>query len=618
MSKGRKILSGSLVFCLFTLMGQTSVYGQLQLLPVDHSKKAQYTTLPKARTTEQTLTLPFWDDFSSEGIDTSKWENQGVLHSYTVAIDPPTYGAALFDGIDLQGRPYSDVIREQGQGDRLTSLPIDLSNLSDAQKNSLYLSFFWQPGGKAEYPDINDRLELYFLNTNNSWDKIWEVRGGTPIDPIEFSQEIMPVDNEAYFHEGFRFRFVSVGRISGPFDSWLIDYVLLNSGRNDQNLFYEDRALTQVNGALFGKYASVPYFLLEKKAALASGSLSNQFNNLTNRFRAMEYTFQIKDRETGSIVKTLNQNTPFSPVPLALERRNFQSEPIEDLQLSAEGPLDLELMAYLTSGDNFLVGSISTPDTVFLETVDFRVNDTVRNVIQIRDFLAYDNGSVDYAAGINQRQGILAVRFALDTVAYLNGISINFTNQAQRGRSVALAVWNNLDSPPIYEEEVGIPAKDVLEDFVFFPLDTTLRVSGEFYVGFTQFTNNFIYVGLDKTNDTAEEIFYNIVGVWQQNEEVRGSLMIRSHLTNTPPEEPDEDEIERDIRIYPNPVSERVLVEGTFTDLEVYDAYGRKIIIQPEDHESGKILNFVGQQKGVYVIRLLQDQKPKSFRILVR
>jgi hypothetical protein len=91
--------------------------------------------------------------------------------------------------------------------------------------------------------------------------------------------------------------------------------------------------------------------------------------------------------------------------------------------------------------------------------VDFRDNDTVRTLLPIRDFLAYDDGKVDYSAGINQRSGTLALRYEVDGPAFLKGISINFTNFAQVNSVVDINVWRDLEQTPIYSREVIIPDK---------------------------------------------------------------------------------------------------------------------------------------------------------------
>jgi hypothetical protein len=76
---------------------------------------------------------------------------------------------------------------------------------------------------------------------------------------------------------------------------------------------------------------------------------------LSNTFRAMEYSFEIRDKESQSVVKSVNSNTPFNPVPTAQERRGFSSNPIEDIALADEEK-DYELVSYLVTGDGLLQG----------------------------------------------------------------------------------------------------------------------------------------------------------------------------------------------------------------------------------------------------------------------
>jgi hypothetical protein len=291
----------------------------------------------------------------------------------------------------------------------------------------------------------------------------------------------------------------------------------------------------------------------------------------------------------------------------------FTGNPIPDISLP-EDEADWQIVTYLTSGDDFLY-EIVGGDSVFYEQVDFRINDTVRTDLPLRDYFAYDNGSVDYSAGINQRSGMLALRYEMSGPAFIQGLSINFTNFNQIGRGVELMIWNNLEEPALFVKEVLIPEKPTLSDFSYFELDTSIRVNEVFYVGFRQFSNEFIYVGLDKTRDTGEEIFYNVSGSWQQNEFVAGSLMIRPHLTLSGP--PQEGAEGFEIITYPNPVRERLFIEGKFESLDIFDSFGRRIVLPLEDYEKGKILNFAGLQKGIYIVKILQGRNQKSIRILL-
>ncbi|WP_215226807.1 T9SS type A sorting domain-containing protein [Echinicola shivajiensis] len=603
-------------FVLLPLFNQ-QVQAQLRQLGVDRSPQQSIEKNIKAKVQAEPLLLPFWDDFSSDTLDSNKWINQGTNMSWGVAINAPTIGVNLLDGTKSNGQPYSTNITLSGICDQLSSQIIDLSNLEEAERNSTYFSFFWQAGGKAELPDEADKLALLFLDSLGNWNTVWEKYGGE--ESKAFQQEILALD-PIYFHHNFQFKFQNSGRLSGPFDSWLIDYVYLNSGRSLNDLNYQDRALTQVNSNFLGKYNAIPLYELNADPTPLLASIDNQFNNLNNRFRAMEYSILVREKESQEPIMSLNANTPFNPVPLANERRNFSSSPPTEWNMpTREENFDMESIVYLSSGDNYLIDQIQGNDTLYHQSVDFRLNDTIKTLIPIRDYYAYDRGTVDYAAGINQRSGMLAVKYESSETAYINAISINFTNAAQSGTAVDLMIWSNPEEPARFTKEVLIQPKTSLKEFTKFELDTAIQVDGIFYIGFAQFTNEFIHIGLDKSNDTSEEVFYNTSGTWQANEEVKGSLMIRPHLQVEAPVFDEEPQPGSRIKVFPNPATQnRVNINGDFDLVKMFDAFGREINISVVPSENGKIINFAGKQEGVYFIKAWKGNTPQTIRILVK
>ncbi|MCH7401876.1 T9SS type A sorting domain-containing protein [Belliella kenyensis] len=603
------------IFSLILLFQSTSdLLAQFKQLGIPNP--TDQNQLQNARVREDiVLNLPFWDDFSTRGIDDTKWINQGASHSYTVANSAPSIGVALLDGIGSDGQPYADSPLTQGVADRLSSHMIDLSDLTDSEKQTVFLSFYWQPAGKAEMPDANDFITLEFLNANGDWMEVWRQNGELEANRLFFTQEMVQV-TESYMHESFQFRFQSRGRLSGPFDTWLIDYVYLNKNRSSQDLNRLDRALTQANTPIFNRYSSIPLFELKANPEIYLNRTGNEFKNLENRFRAMEYSVEVRNKETQTVLQRINNNTPINPVPLALERRTISSNLITSEALP-EGEADLEVLTYLSTGDRSLFQLIEGDSIIFPE-VNLRINDTVRTTVAVRDFLAYDDGELDYSAGINQRSGMLAVRFEKIQEAFLKGVSINFTNFRQFGRGIDIMVWTDLNQAPIYVLETVIPSKESLGDFSYFEFDENIQLPEEFYVGFMQFSNDFVYVGLDKNRDNGDQIYYNVTGSWQQNEIVEGSLMIRPHLSESAPFESGEIIPRGGIKIYPNPATEYVLIEGDFQLISIIDQYGRSINVQMEEAEKGKILNFGNQMRGIYLINVYEQGKPQSYRIIVK
>jgi hypothetical protein len=609
---------GNIFICilLMLLIGiEQSAFAQFQQLPTPVYKKKGDIESNLHRQLEEKLSLPFWDDFSTRGIDSTKWINEGATQSFTVGNAAPTIGVLLLDGVDERGRPYSNVLVEQGITDGINSRVIDLSGISEEESNTVFLSFFWQAGGKAEMPDFNDNITLFFRDTLDNWISVWEMAGDLPAEQFFFTQEMIQVGPD-FQHENFQFRFQISGRASGPFDSWLIDYVYLNKNRSSNDIFYPDRALTQDNIRPTSKYSAIPLFEATNIEGSFWNRTGNEFKNLENRFRAMEYSIEVRDKNDNSLINRINNNTPFNPVPLGSERRIFESNEIENLSFP-EVETDYEITTYISSGDLNLF-QVVNGDSVFYDEINLRVNDTVRSVISFRDYFAYDDGKVDYSAGINQRSGSLVNRFESSGNVYIKGISINFTNQSQANQIIDLSIWQDLQADPVFVQEIFIPEKEDVEEFSYFELEENVLVSDFFFVGFTQFTNDFIHVGLDKTFDNGREIFFNVAGPWQQNELVEGSLMIRVHLSQTPIVEEESEDEESKLRIYPNPVTERLFIEGDTDAINIIDPYGRELNLPLESDSEVKIINFTGLQKGVYVLKLLQGEKSISKRILVR
>ncbi|MEX2512772.1 MAG: T9SS type A sorting domain-containing protein [Cyclobacteriaceae bacterium] len=600
-----------LIILMVFLCGESAYaqFSQLPLIPSPSRESADY----GKRVVDDLLTLPFWDDFSNGQINESKWEHLGVTGSMSIGIDPPSVGMVLLDGIDENGNPYSRSVLENGEGDQMISKSLDLSTITPEDSNTVFLSFYWQAGGKGEMPDSIDELVLYFLDAEGNWNRVWEQVGGDDLANDSFEQVLIPVRNP-YHYSGFRFKFQHMGRLSGPFDTWVLDYIYLNTKRNPDDFFYEDRALTKLPSSPLGKFGAIPFFEFSEELL---GPIESQFKNLNNRFRAMEFTVQFKDHDNGTVLETLNEDTPFNPVPQALERRDFLSRSVAAFSDELNAPFDLEMEIYLSTGDGFLIENIDGNDTLFQDQVDFRHNDTVRNIVAVRDYFSYDQGFVDYSAGINQRGGMLALEYEVSQETFVSGISINFTNYLQRGNGLELMVWDSLQQGPVYRKEVLIPEDSSPEGYAYFPIDTNIRVSERFYIGFTQFTNDYIHVGLDKSGDTGAHIFYNVVGEWEQNQDVIGNLMIRPHLSLVPLSEVPIEE-EAGIKYYPNPVIDQLFIEGEVSELLVYDFQGREIKVQEEGKKNLRILNFAPIQRGIYLIKYLHQNRPKTIRILVK
>ena len=178
-----------------------------------------------------TLQLPFIDDFSynQSEPDQQLWTNRGVWINNNFGINPYSVGVATFDAIDSDGLHYEQASSSPYIADFLTSQPIDLSK---ADKNSTYLSFYYQPQGNGNAPEAADSLVLQITSGNGVWTNLWAM-AGTDLanfranvlhlqpnrpDTLEFALVMLPISQPEYFTDKFQFRFFNYASLAGSFN----------------------------------------------------------------------------------------------------------------------------------------------------------------------------------------------------------------------------------------------------------------------------------------------------------------------------------------------------------------------------------------------------------------
>ena len=125
---------------------------------------------PRQTKEDVVLTLPFFDDFSKARLyaDTIKWTDRCVMVNNGFPYQAPTYNAATFDVLDENGCVYDYAISNPFVAEYLTSARIRLDSVFEPAPraltlaDSLYLSFYYQPQGNGNAPEVNDSLVLQF------------------------------------------------------------------------------------------------------------------------------------------------------------------------------------------------------------------------------------------------------------------------------------------------------------------------------------------------------------------------------------------------------------------------------------------------------------------------
>ena len=589
------------------------------------------------------LTLPFWDDFSQPLVDTVgfatpdtlKWKpNTDVLVTPGLGIAPPTLGVASFDGATRNGGPQASDSTSVGLSDELTSCPINLALVPEEERSSVYLSFFWQPRGRGEFPESpSDSLRLQFITADTTWVTVWQRNGGDSllVDVTNvFVQDILPVSDPAFFHDRFQFRFQSYNRQSGAFDTWNIDYVYLDKGRTADDLAYPDAAITSLPASLFGEYTMVPMPQFRADPTRYLAEPSAPFYNLRSQPVGTTFEAFVSNALTGETLDRLSttRNT-LSPLPTAFSRRTMTVDALDASTLDlSQDSLYLETEFYIETGDQPLIESITPEgDTLFSQAVDYRVNDTVRTTFVLNESFAYDDGTAEFGVELNQTGGRVAYQFVAPVADLLTHIDIHFPNLPQNsGTLFRLFVWKTLSDTAGNEvvlRQTGTQPAVVSgtnNGFQGYELESPISVQDTFYIGYQQESSDrFLAVGFDKNTDTGDRIFFSVSNEgWEPNADLQGSLMIRPRfdreraklVTDLPAEKDD-----TDLVVFPNPSTGQFQVRGIFDELRVLDLLGREIMRTSYTPDP---LTLAGYQPGLYLFQFSVDGKMVTRKVMLQ
>ncbi len=555
------------------------------------------------------LSLPFFEDFtgSSPYPDGSRWSDHQVYVNNTMCISPISRGVATFDALNEFGMPY-DTLNNNVliNADSLTSAPIDLGIYQPS--DSLYISFFYQPGGNGFYPKAPDSLMLYFKRDNGVWEKAWSVPGST-VQP--FKQVTVVIDSANYFHSDFQFRFVNKAAISTSDDVWNLDYVRLDANRNSLDTMVNDVAFTSDPQSMLNDYTSMPY---RQFLANATGELaSQQYDSLRNNYSVQQSV------DLSYAAREVATNTPLF------------SSPVTNSMVGQ----------YTTQGESFPTYTPAFPlqgyyDRVVFENKFFfppvnvsepHDNDTTVKQQVFDNYLAYDDGTAELSYYLNlfpTLPGKLAIEYHLNQPDTLQGVAIYFGRQVPMGTNklFSISVYNQLQGINnaaadvlLHQEDLFQPDYGEVNQFWVYRLQTPVPLpTGTFYMGTIQpaFSgSDSLYFGLDANRISGNHAYYNVLGTWQSSL-ISGAIMIRpligQTVFNTSIDTKHLIPANDQWTVYPNPATDNISLNYNSSKpvrYELTDMQG-KVIMQGVP-ESNRSLNIQGLSSGVYLMRLWID-----------
>lgn len=578
-------------------------WNELLLIPIglflSLSSYAQITEFPVSRdfgnnfrikSDSTPINIPIWDDFSGSNtvLDTAFWvQNNAIFINSGIGKNAPSLNVATLDGWDAKGKPYSQDSKATGSADSLTSRPILLDEVPFSKRNSVFLSFFYQFEGNGDKPNPADSLILEFKKGDGTWTTVWPLPGENLIkQPNVFNQKYVQVTDE-YFTNDFQFKFTSFGRLSGPFDTWNLDYIYLDKNRSaSDGVNYLDRAFRDIPSSIIGPYTAMPKVHFFKFPGIYLDSAAVAFTNLEANVQPVEFSVLVEDQITKTVVDVLIQDSAFLSLRYPLGNRVLKAGYLDVSKLDdSQDSIYLRTRFVMDTGDKFLIDSVynNGMDTVFTQ-IDLRVNDTTSVETVLADYYAYDDGTAEFGAGINQLNGRLALQFIPAGPGIIKSIDINFQNIGKlvTGTPITIFVLRDLDRTNfslLGSVSAVVQVPENLNDFVNYEFGKTIVVLDTFYIGYQQTSNDFIAVGLDKNTDTGDRIFYNISGVWAPNLTVKGSLMMHPRYT-------DElvtgihNEMTHQISVYPNPTNGVIHLSGNPIEIKLYNIQGMEIPVE--------------------------------------
>ncbi len=592
-----------------------------------------------ARQQATVLNLPFWDDFSySDSIaypNLNLWQSsQTVYLNNGIGVNQPTKNVATFDGVDATGKPYNvNDLLAKGFADSLVSLPIRMDLVDPALRGTVYISFFYQVQGNGESPDIGDQLILSFKNSSLQWDNITVLENDGSQDPKTFYQILVPITDPKYFHGKFQFRLRNFARISGPYDTWNVDYIYLNYGRNNLDTSYPDRTVSGALTSLFNDYYAIPL----KHFSQNPGSNIKQptlvlYNMRAGNLQPFDYsTDAIITTKTGSQVTKTKLPLDVKQDPGAiLTGQQFLTLTLNTVPpASAFSPLadsiGMKFRYGMSTKDNVPIGPLNGDyDPAKYSPIDFRTNDSVRTNYVLSTYYAYDDGGAEYGAGLNAAGSFLAFKYQLksNTIEKLTYVDIYFPQFGDfSNQSVQLQVRSDLSdkAESILLNQNIVVTRTTQNKFTRYVLTKDVPVTGVFYIGWKQINTANIPVGLDKNNNNGDKLYYNTNGTWVQNTNVKGSMMVRPGF-GKPKDDTLPVGLEPELAvtpIYPNPARGVCYLPAEAEGVIVIDVTGRVMGTDVESQSDRKSLVFHSPTSGLVIVRYFIKGKLHTEKVMV-
>ncbi len=639
---------------LLTLISQSLlIYGQeIRGIPYRYEMSAGLQTPPFKSSKSLEIPKPddhyFFDDFTQYGTSlyptSTNWLDAYASISYSYADSAISYGVITLDCFDSYGRVYGP-LGGANPSDTLTS-----KRIYPVATTNLYLSFFIQGGGKADAPELQDSLILQVFSDSLHWVQVWDTTG---FKSRSFTQTIIPVPDSLVSDSSFQFRFINYTSLSASdvqgkdgalsnADNWHIDYIQVRSVNNPNELKeLKDVAIYEMPEPVFKSYTAIPYSHLLYASTELRGSNTVCYRN---HFNAPNDSLSVA--RTHVYMDILNKDT----LEITGRGGGIQNTLLPGAYDCKTDDFRVNFKTDRYPGQNYgrfqLISYIQTPTRE-----QYLWNDTIKREELYMNYYAYDDGTAEYGYGITGADAYetsTAVRFETyhpkNLADTLTGMYIYFNKAAglyNASLEFQVEVWNESEGNPnqlLYsssELELYTPdttkgfnnPSDSINGFMRIDFDQDVLVPTIFFLGIKQFTDEFINIGYDVSQNSKSNIRYFSDNIWNSLKDSvnipEGSLMIRPIFDNveysSAVQTPGEDFL-KDVQVYPNPVNTSLTIDLPANDWTQYrynlcDITGRLVNQRKLDSNT---IDFQNLAEGIYFLQLIHisSAQHRSFKII--
>lgn len=574
---------------------------------------------------EAVATLPFFDDFTKPGLypDESKWQRGNVFANSSFPKMPVNYRSATLDVIDRYGKVYTRGSSNPFIGDTLISVKIRLDSI-DNQKltpaDSVYFSFYYQPGGFGDSPERDDSLVLKFgYNANDSiiWRHIWSTEGqsletfiGSLGTNQYFKKVMIPITDTCFFTDEFYVMFYNYGTLPttmypndrSNMDQWNVDFVYLDKDRSALNDTYPMVSFTNTSPTFLKRYRSMPY----------KHYMDNPISEIDNIFNMYLTNLDVNSHEVRYYCEVDDNNSDWG--------YSYTSDPFVINQYPDAGVLkDSVVMGNFIYPYNLNIDTTSFTIRHYVEVVDEHGDEVAGDSIIVKqgfyNYFAYDDGTPEMGYGLVPGDTYFAAQFKVTTLDTLSGVQILFNRTFNNANFnfFDIVVWKDNNGKPgqvLYTLENQRPKWD---DYTFYGFSNYLfseavKVNTTFYVGIRQQYNKSINIGFDTSKDNRQYCFYDVGEGWK-NTSYHGSFMIRPVMGKNPYfiGIGENQEMANKLALYPNPASNVVRIEGVDDEMAdevvIYDFAGRVV----KKYQCCNELNINDLQNGIYLLHVIMN-----------